>query len=113
LCWIQLQVEQQLYPLKTVDIDLAGITTGEPAAGYQVKSVTASPSYLSVAGTNDLLKSLTMLEVSSRIDLRGTDENLVRAVKVEKPQNAQYMSEDAVYVTIEIVPITPETGAPT
>lgn len=108
-----LQVEQQLYPLKTVDIDLSGITIREPAAGYQVKSVTASPSYLSVAGTNDLLKSLSMLEVSSRIDIGGAEENLVRAVKVEKPQNAQYMSEDAVYVTIEIVPITPETGAPT
>jgi len=107
------QVEQQLYPLKTVDIDLSGITMREPAAGYQVKSVTASPSYLSVAGTNELLKSLTMLEVSSRIDIGGAEESLVRAVKVEKPQNAQYMSEDAVYVTIEIVPITPETEAPT
>ncbi len=107
------QVEQQLFPLKTVDIDLDGITTGEPAAGFQVKSVTASPGYLSVAGTNDLLKSLSMLEISSRIDIDGAKESLVRAVKVEKPQNAQYMSEDAVYVTIEIAPVTPDTGAPT
>lgn len=107
------QVEQQLYPLKTVDIDLSDITTGEPAEGFRVKSITASPSYLSVAGTNELLKSLTMLEVSSRIDLAGAKETLVRAVKVEKPQNAQYMSEDAVYVTIEIEPIAPETEAPT
>lgn len=107
------QVEQDLYPLKTVDIDLSGLTTGEPAEGFAVRSVTASPAYLAVAGNNDLLKSLTKLEISGSIDLSGASETLVRAVKVDKPQNAQYMSEDAVYVTIEIVPAAPAGEAPT
>ena len=34
-------VEQVLYPMKSVDINLTGITTGQPAPGYHVASVTA------------------------------------------------------------------------
>lgn len=95
-------VEQTLYPLKSLDIDLSDITTGQPASGFEVRGVTASPAYLSVAGTSELLKSLDRLLVSSRIDISGARDSLVRAIKVEKPAGAQYMSEDAVYVTIEI-----------
>lgn len=101
-------VDQRLYPLKTVDINLGGITSGQPKAGYHVASISASPSYLSVAGTAEFLRSLTMLEVSSgTIDIAGAGETLIRAVKIERPQNALYMSEDAVYVTVEIVPDAP------
>ena len=36
-------VDQRLYPLKTVDINLGGITSGQPKAGYRVASISAAP----------------------------------------------------------------------
>lgn len=106
-------VDQTLFPLKTVDIDLNNIVTGQPAAGYAVQSVSASPAYLSVAGTGELLKSLTTLSVSSQIDISGANADLVRAIKVDKPAGAQYMSEEAVYVTVHILPLGADTAPPT
>ncbi|MHC1785657.1 MAG: YbbR-like domain-containing protein [Christensenellales bacterium] len=100
-------VDQVLFPLKSVDISLDQITLGEPARGYHVADITASPAYLSVAGTNELLKSLTQLQAASQIDLTGAKETLVRAIKIEKPQGVQYMSEEAVYVTVVIAPDIP------
>ena len=100
-------VEQQLHALKTVDISLEGITRGTPAAGYRVKSITAAPAYLSVAGSADLLKSLKMLNIASKIDIQDAKETMIRSVRIEKPQGALYVSEEAVYVTIEIEPISP------
>lgn len=98
-------IEQQLHPLKTVDISLQGITQGEPAEGYRVKSVTASPGYLSVAGSSELLKSLKLLNVTGHVDITGAKESLIRAVRIDKPQGALFVSEEAVYVTIEIEPV--------
>lgn len=100
-------VEQRLYPMKTVDIDLSDITTGSPEKGYYVAGITASPSYLSVAGTSDFLKTLTHLEVSSKIDIEGASGELIRQIKVERPLNAEYMSEEVVYVRIDILPGEP------
>ncbi len=99
-------VEQRLLPMKTVDIDINGVTTGSPKQGYYVDSVSVSPAYLSIAGSAELLKTLTKLEVSSRIDIEGAEGELIRQIKVEKPQNAEYMSEEAVYLKITILPET-------
>lgn len=100
-------VEQQLHALKTVDINVAGITRGQPAAGYRVSSITASPAYLSVAGSGELLKSLKLLDVAGKVDIEGAKESLIRAVRIEKPQGALYVSEEAVYVNIEIEAVAP------
>lgn len=106
-------VEQRLYPMKTVDIDLTGITSGSPKEGYYVASVSASPAYLSVAGTSDFLRSLTYLEVSTKIDIEGADDELTRQVVIERPKNAEYLSEEVVFVKIEILPEGTETiGTP-
>ncbi len=97
-------VEQRLYPMKTVDIDLTGITSGSPKEGYFVADISASPSYLSVAGTSDFLRSLTHLEVSTKIDIEGADGELTRQIVVERPKNAEYVSEEVVFVKIDIQP---------
>ena len=104
-----IMVEQVLYPLKTVDISLENVITGVPAQGYEVRSVSVSPTYLSVGGSADLLKSLNELNVLGSIDISDATETLVRAVKVEKPSQAQYISDEAVYVTVEVVPIDAPT----
>lgn len=106
-------IDQRLFPMKTVDINLGGITSGQPQAGYQLVSVKAAPSYLSVAGTSDFLRTLNFLEVTTSIDIQGANESLIRAVKVERPQNAEYMSEEVVYVSVEILPESTLTPSPT
>ena len=97
-------VEQRLYPMKTVDIDLTGITTGSPMEGYYVAGIAATPPYLSVAGTSDFLRTLMHLEVSSKIDIEGASDELIRQIVVERPKNAEYVSDEAVYVKITILP---------
>lgn len=104
-------VEQVLYPMKTVDIQASAITQGQPAPGYEVRRILVTPAYLSVAGTAEFLKSLNSLEVESTIDLTDATETMVRAVKVTRPANAQFMSEDAVYVTVEIARSQTESTA--
>ncbi len=97
-----LLVEQALYPMKTVDINLSGILSGTPAEGYRVVSVTADPSYLSVAGSNETVKSLKLLDIDASINVEGARETLIRSVKVQAPPGAQYLSEGIVYVTVVI-----------
>lgn len=105
-------IDQRLYPMKTVDINLDGITSGQPQSGYKLISVKAAPGYLSVAGTTEFLRTLNFLEVSNSIDIQGANESLIRAVKVERPQNAEFMSEEVVYVSVEIQPETNLNSTP-
>ncbi len=101
-------VDQKLYAKKTVDINLSGAVVGEPALGYTIGTISANPSYLQVAGSADFLKGLTQLDLSNTIDIAGATENLVRAVKVVRPQGATYLGEETIYVTVEIVKADPK-----
>ncbi len=101
-----LVIEQTLYPMKTVDINLSGILSGVPARGYHVASVVADPSYLSVAGSTEMIQSLKLLDVDASINVDGASENeIIRQVKVLPPQGAQYISSELVYVTVYIEPV--------
>lgn len=97
-----LLVEQTLYRLRPVAINTSGITLGQPAIGYHVVDIKIDPSMLNIAGSNELMETLTMLDVVTPIDITGATETLIRSVKVKKPEEAYHMSENAVYVTITI-----------
>ncbi|HHX21968.1 MAG TPA: hypothetical protein GX722_09270 [Clostridiales bacterium] len=97
-----LLVEQTLHPMKTVDINLSGITSGVPAPGYHVVSVTADPTYVSVAGPQEFLRSLDFIDVDTVISVAGVTEPLIRAVRVVKPTDAQYVSGEVIYVTVQV-----------
>lgn len=99
-----LLVEQTLYPMKTVDINLSGITAGVPAPGWHVASVTADPTYVSVAGPADFLRTLELIDVDTVISVAGVTESLIRAVRVVRPTEAQYVSGGVIYVTVQIAP---------
>lgn len=100
-------VDQKLYAKKTVDINLSGAVVGEPAPGYGIQSISASPGYLQVAGSADFLKGLTQLDLANTIDIAGAANTLVRAVKVVRPQGAVYLGEETIYVTVEIARTLP------
>lgn len=103
-----LLVEQTLYRLQPITINQSGITTGKPAKGYVVKNITVDPAMLNVAGSNELMETLTLLDVDSPIDINGATDTLIRSVKVKRPEDAYHMSANAVYVTVTIEPINPE-----
>lgn len=97
-----LLVEQTLYRLQPIAINRSGITTGQPAEGYVVTDIKIDPAMLNVAGSNELMETLTLLDVDAPIDISGASDTLIRSVKVKRPEEAYHMSANAVYVTITI-----------
>lgn len=97
-----LLVEQTLHPMKTVDLNLSGITTGTPAEGYRVVSVAADPTYVSVAGPAEFLRSLDLIDVDTVINISGVSESLIRAVRVVRPTEAVFITGDVIYVTVQV-----------
>ena len=105
-------VEQTLYRLRPIAINTSGVTLGQPARGYHVVDIKVDPSMLNIAGSNELMETLTMLDVVTPIDISGASETLIRSVKIKKPDEAYHMSENAVYVTVTIEADPPVTEAP-
>lgn len=99
-----LLVEQTLYRLQAIAINKSGITKGKPAKGYKVTGITLDPALLNVAGSNELMETLTLLDVDAPIDITGATDTLIRSVKIKRPADAYHMSENAVYVTVTIEP---------
>ncbi len=102
-----LLVEQTLYPKKSVPVNLTGAVVGQVAPGYQVGAVSASPGSVEVAGNKAAIEKITMVDLASSIDVTGMTETIIRAVKVQRPLEAVHISETSIYVTVEILPVTP------
>ena len=105
-----LLVEQVVYPTKTVDINLTGILKGRLQEGYEVVSVTSDPATVLIAGDQEELAGIKLLDLSAGIDVTGVKETLIRALRVERPQGVVHMSDNAVYITVEIAPVTAVSG---
>lgn len=103
-----LLVEQAVYPMKQVDINLTGLTRGKVLDGYEITGITADPPFVRIAGREEDLEGVTMLDLNASIDVTGLSESFIRALRVEKPAGAQYISDNAVYVTINIQPLLSE-----
>lgn len=105
-----LLVEQTFYPQKDVPINLTGAVTGQVAPGYRIASVTATPAEVKIAASAGLLDKIVLADLALPIDVTGMTETIIRAAKVIKPSDAVYISENAVYVTVEIVPLSSADG---
>ena len=97
-------VEQQLYPTATLPVSTLALTTGEPANGYEVKSITATPSLLIAAGDETGLLALDSLFIEHAVDVTGLDASFTVDIRVRKPSELVYMSADSVTLYIEIAP---------
>ena len=53
-------VEYDLYPLQQISLSTLGLTKGEPAEGYEVKSVAVTPSIIQAAGPAEVLELLDL-----------------------------------------------------
>lgn len=98
-------VEQTMYSTKEMDISGLSLTKGEPAEGYEVKSVSYTPTVIRAAGRAVNLELLDTLYANSSVDLTGKTESFQQQVKVRRPTELIYLSADTVAVEVEIGPI--------
>ena len=98
-------VEQQLYATRSLSLNTMALTTGTPAAGYEVRSVTPTPGVLIAAGDDTALSSLDTLFLEHAVDVTGKDASFTAEVRVRKPSELVYLSTDSVMLLVEIGPI--------
>ena len=97
-------VEQQLYLTKSLSLNALALTTGTPAMGYEVKSVTPTPGLLIAAGDETALSALDSLFLEHAVDVTDRNASFAAEVKVRKPSELVYLSTDSVMLTVEIGP---------
>ena len=98
-------VEQDLYPTRTVDLSVDGLTEGQPADGYRLAGVTLSPSSVVVAAPEETLDLLESLVISDPVDITGRTETFSVKVEPEWPADSVYLSSETVTLTVEIEPV--------
>ena len=97
-------VETELFPTKNMKIDLFGLTEGTPAAGYEVKNITASPDSVLIAGDKNQLESLDTIFIDTLRPLTDLTENYSVEVPLNFPSDFVYKSANSVMINIEIAP---------
>ncbi|MQA00106.1 MAG: hypothetical protein GEU80_12400 [Dehalococcoidia bacterium] len=77
--------------------------TGEPAPGYRVTSVVASPATVQVQGTIDALQQVDALALPS-VDISGARSDVARVVRVPAPDGLTLTQDTATTVFVSIAP---------
>ncbi|MEG1775857.1 MAG: CdaR family protein [Clostridia bacterium] len=99
-------VEQQLYPTKTLSLSSLPLIIGQPAQGYALKNIIATPSTLLAAGDTEALAALDTLFPDTPIDLDHRSETFTVEIALRKPSDLAYLSAESVTFTVEIEPVT-------
>ncbi|MDD3336193.1 MAG: CdaR family protein [Eubacteriales bacterium] len=98
-------VEQRLYPTKTLAVSNLALTTGTPAAGYEVKSVATTPNVLLAAGDHAALEIMETLFADTAVDVTDRSESFVTPITIRKPVSLYYLSETTITLQVEIGPV--------
>ncbi|MBR2286815.1 MAG: hypothetical protein IJ865_01135, partial [Clostridia bacterium] len=101
-------VEQTVYPTKVLTFEDTGVVIGTPAEGYEVKSVTISPDSVRAAGRADTLDNLDEIFTDTTIDVTGLSASLSQTVRLRRPSELAYLSQDTVTIAVEIGDIISE-----
>lgn len=98
-------LEYTILPTRTFEIaDVIG-TLNHPEPGYEVKAIHVSPENITVAARQEVLDQITELALSERfVDLDGLSETASFQIRVSKPSDDAYLSNDTVTVTVDIGP---------
>ena len=98
-------LSQKLYPTRSLPLDAENLVDGTPARGYAVKRVSVSPAELLAAGTAAALDQTDLLYSSAPVDLSEATETFRQTVRIRKPSELAYVSNETVTVTVEIEPV--------
>lgn len=102
-------IEQSIYATKIADVNLTAVTKGKVREGYRIAAVTSNPKQIEIAGNPEDIKNIDLLDLFSFLDVSDMTETAIRAFRVVKPDGVVYMSDTAVYLTVEIVPVDSTT----
>lgn len=98
-------VKQTLYNTRVIDLSQVALTEGKPGDGYQVKSVSVTPSQIIAAGRSESLNLIDNLFLESPVSVDGATESFTRVIKVRQPAEIENLSSTSVTVTVEIEPV--------
>lgn len=98
-------VEQNILPMKTVDVKDLNIVTGTPAEGYEITSVNFVPSQIRVAAQARVLDSIDRLFVNNTVHAEGAKADFTTRIAVNRPAEVVYMSSDSINVEVAVAPI--------
>lgn len=101
-------VDQKLYTQKTMLLADIAVISGEPANGYEIKSVTITPSSVIAAGYSASLDALDRLYASTSVSVEGASESFTQRVSIRKPSELTYLSAESMTVAVEIGPVISE-----
>ncbi len=94
--------EQTVYPEKVLNFSGVGLVTGTPKDGYEVKAVTVSPESLVAAGPQDTLSEINSIFTERHVDVSGKSESFTQVLRLNKPSELAYLSQDTVTVAVTI-----------
>lgn len=98
-------VDQTLYANRVVSMSDAGLVTGQPADGYEVKGVYITPGSVTIAGKADAIDDIDLLYANGNVDITGCTESIKKVLLLKSPSAVKYASTDVVTVAVEIGPI--------
>ncbi len=98
-------VEQQLYAVRTLDLNDLGLVVGTPAEGYEIKSVSITPERVTVAGKRESIELLDSLFAQGSVDVTDLTESINEHLRLRRPSELAYTSTDSVTVAVEIGPV--------
>jgi YbbR domain-containing protein len=81
------------------------VITGNPAAGFEIASVTVSPSVVLVAGDADTLAQLSSVDTDP-VPLTGLSDNETIEVGLALPTGVVQVDKTSITVTVNIRPVT-------
>lgn len=101
----ELYVDVQVLDTKSVDIELT--TSGYPASGYQVVSVTTEPTFIVVSATQEILDTLEIIEIPAlALNISGESGKVERVIDVSLYLPGEVQLYDAnnnsIAVTVQI-----------
>jgi YbbR domain-containing protein len=82
-------------------LPLVPATTGQPAVGYRITSVTVEPLVVTVSGEDAIVSQLETAQTEP-IDVSGRDSDLEASVRVALPTGVSVAGSDSVRVVISI-----------
>ena len=101
-------VDTEVVPAVMVPLELEGLVTGEPAAGYELVNVYVEQDALRVAAKQDILGTIEFITADQPLDISGATGNVSGYARLKKLTGIENTLPGEIAVTAEIAEKTME-----
>jgi YbbR domain-containing protein len=88
------------------EVAVKAVITGTVAPGFWISGITVQPATVTVVGNPDVVSQLSGFVESQAIDVTGAQKTIRRRVNLALPADVSLLGEQAVEVTVQIMPVT-------